>query len=554
MEKSPKDVEIAFVGDSSYFSELQFRGIELAVAQFNEEAGQPDHDLVNLMAFRLTDAGDPASAQAIAESLVARGVSAVIGHSTYLTLRLSAEIYNANNVLMICPNMMASSDLAAFGNVYSIAPDAAQLGPATAYHLYYDLGIRQVALVYTPEWYEELATNFVEHFIELGGDVFYQGRMSPLGENLGELFTHISEENVEAIAFAGHPAAAAKMLQMYTEFQNDIPPVLVGLDGLWNRMFVETAGELAEGAYSIVPGQSPYASPTSVRFIQGIAEKGEICESELAHPFLRFGYDAALVAIIAVLESLKAGHENVLESMKLFQDEETVYVGTTGDLRFDNSGIPVDSHFSIQQVQGGEWVDVMPRYSFQNLEDEYGGQWGPTLASLTGGLASPAYDYAKLTGGTATAPSFRILNENTWPKGGTYCYKSWFYRNHCHCQFYLELECKNEGNVEAYGCWSTWGPDKCKKDNTLAKNYTQYRVTRLMSACTAGCSGTWKSCSDDAFCQKEKSGWPCYDQATCFRYDKLPKSGTCRAVTYLTPPSANMGEAPDGVFGGAREK
>jgi branched-chain amino acid transport system substrate-binding protein len=559
----PLTVRIGFAGDLSgggaYLTSRQLDVVSLAVEQFNKEGYEVAGCPVNLELMVEDDMGDPARAAMFAQKLTDEDrVVAVIGHSSEATSLAAAPVYGANNVVMVCPSVTAPSLTAVSENVYRIAPNETQRGSVAASLIYGDLGRQTVALVYMAGWFEETMYTFVEAFDNLGGEVRYQGTLREDRGNIEDIFYNLQQKEVDAIAYIGLPVGAADLLKRFAS-EGVRPPLLVGLRGLWNQAYLEEAGEFAEGTYAVVPGQSINASPKSTRFLQTLREVGLLSEGEQPDPFVPMAFDAVAFIITAVLEGDNHTPQGVLESMKLFRDEESTYVGTTGDLRFaDYSGDLLESHFCLHQVRDGQWMDAMPVYPFDTIV--YEEESGIVLTSWNGGnafrsavksnhemLTSSPYNYARLKGGDATAAKLRILGPNTWPKGATYCHKPFFWDNFCMCQFYLELKCVNSGNVSAEGCWERWyWTDKCVKDPALAKDYTQWQTTTLMSAVTAGCPGTDQSCSDNEFCRKEKVGFPCYDQANagCFKYQNLPKSGKCVALTYLTPPTANMGLAP----------
>jgi ABC-type branched-subunit amino acid transport system substrate-binding protein/sugar lactone lactonase YvrE len=363
-------IKIGFVDESNrggFYSGTTGNAVQLAIDVANEAGGVMVGDTRYTLALvRAQDWYQPpeAGAQAAARALVDGGVVAVVGHVLSENSMAGAEVYGPAGVVMVSA---VSSDprltQAGWSTVYRVTSNDAFMAPVAARMTFEDLGLRRAVLMGEMDPHVKTAMDaWQEAFEALGGQVL--GRFEGEVEFSKEVLAQMKALTPEAVIFfPARKLSIAKAAQQVLE--TDAEAVIVGVESLSvDPTFLAVLGEITEGAYDAVPGQSRAAMHDYLDFAERYRQADFVIMPDPDHFLAKwtpFAYDATGVLIAAIRIAAEAGEvtrESVAAAMETFRDQP--YQGVIGTIQFDDHGDLLDQPVYFRKVVNGQWVDVMP--------------------------------------------------------------------------------------------------------------------------------------------------------------------------------------------------
>lgn len=239
--------------------------------------------------------------------------------------------------------------------------DALQ-GQVDASYVFNDLGVTTVAVMHDSSDYGlGLADIFVTEFEALGGEVVAFEGVQVGDTDFRAVLTLIGVDQPELLFFGGYATEAGLIQQQMSETGLD-NTLFFSDDGAFTQQFLDTAGDLAEGAFaSFVAGDE--VSEANAVFDAAYLEKYGVSPDDLG-PFHAQSYDTVSLIADAIARVAKedAGGEGYL----LISREELISAiretaglqGLTGLLACDATGNCGAGGIQIYQVVDGEWVQV----------------------------------------------------------------------------------------------------------------------------------------------------------------------------------------------------
>jgi branched-chain amino acid transport system substrate-binding protein len=339
-------VQSPLSGEQAALGEHIKLGAQLAV----EEATKPFKALgIDLVFVPYDDQAKPEVGVANARNVVADpDVLVLVGHFNSGVALPASEVYKDAMLAMISPaNTATEITDRGYPNVNRVCGRDDVQGPVGARFGAEDLKLKSVYIIHDKTLYGQgVADNFRNEANKLGVKVLgYEGTEERA--NFSPLITPMRAKNPALVYFGGIYHQGGLLLKQMRE--KGMNAAFMGPDGLDSSEMVKIAGAQLVGSYYTTVAGPPDAYPESAAFAKKFKQRfGKEVES-----FAMYGYDAALVGIKAIEQSLqnnggkKPSRADVSAAVRKLKD----FKGVTGSIAFDNKGDPVKAKYFVLQFE-----------------------------------------------------------------------------------------------------------------------------------------------------------------------------------------------------------
>jgi branched-chain amino acid transport system substrate-binding protein len=333
-------------GEQAALGEHIKLGAQLAV----EEATKPFKALgFDLVFVPYDDQAKPEVGVANARNVVADpDVLVLVGHFNSGVALPASEVYKDAMLAMISPaNTATEITDRGYPNVNRVCGRDDVQGPVGARFAAQDLKLKSVYIIHDKTLYGQgVADNFRNEANKLGLKVLgYEGTEERA--NFSPIITPMRAKNPGLVYFGGIYHQGGLLLKQMRE--KGMNAVFMGPDGLDSSEMVKISGAQVVGSYYTTVAGPPDAYPESAAFAKKFKQRfGKEVES-----FAMYGYDAALVGIKAIEQSLqtnggkKPSRAEVSAAVRKLKD----FKGVTGSIAFDNKGDPVKAKYFVLQFE-----------------------------------------------------------------------------------------------------------------------------------------------------------------------------------------------------------
>lgn len=317
-------------GQFAAFGDQMRAGAEQAVVDINLAGGVLDEPIVLDV---VDDGCEEGKAKAVANQLIGRGVSMVIGHVCFGASIPASEIYSEAGIIQISPatTLPNFTDMRPGKGVFRLAPrddDQAKVIGALLAGGYAD---KEIALLHDKSAYGKGLTDAVRTVMNGLGktETLYQGFDAGLND-YRVLVSRLALEGADVIFFGGyHPEAGLIKLEMQ---KLGVDAVLVGGDTLMGQAYWDVAGEAGQGTLFTYP-QDPRDLQGAAPVVAALEERGEDADR-----YALIAYAAIEAWAKAVEAAGSADFEAVTQSL---EDEDLATVlGTVSFNEKGDSNIP----------------------------------------------------------------------------------------------------------------------------------------------------------------------------------------------------------------------
>jgi branched-chain amino acid transport system substrate-binding protein len=339
-------VQSPLSGEQAALGEHIKLGAQLAV----EEATKPFKALgFDLVFVPYDDQAKPEVGVANARNVVADpDVLVLVGHFNSGVALPASEVYKDAMLAMISPaNTATEITDRGYPNVNRVCGRDDVQGPVGARFAAQDLKLKSVYIIHDKTLYGQgVADNFRSEADKLGLKVLgYEGTEERA--NFSPIITPMRAKNPGLVYFGGIYHQGGLLLKQMRE--KGMNAAFMGPDGLDSSEMVKIAGSQVVGSYYTTVAGPPDAYPESAAFAKKFKQRfGKEVES-----FAMYGYDAALVGIKAIEQSLQANggkkpsRAEVSAAVRKLKD----FRGVTGSIAFDNKGDPVKAKYFVLQFE-----------------------------------------------------------------------------------------------------------------------------------------------------------------------------------------------------------
>lgn len=359
-------VDAPLTGDLSALGLGIRNSVDLAVRQANEKK------YVKGVTFKieaLDDQAQASSGQQNATKLTAnKDVLGVVGPLNSSVSESMQKVFDDAKLVQISPANTSPSlsqgpkwatgeKVRTYKSYFRTATTDAIQGPFAAQYLFNKAGKKKVFIIDDKKTYGAgLAGTFKGEFTKLGGAVAGEGHIDPESKDFSAIVTQVKSSGADVVYYGGEYPAAGPLSKQIKASGTTIP--LVGGDGIYDKKFVELAGEGAAGDLSTSVGAPVESLPSAKEFVANYEKAG------FKEPFAAYGgysYDSAW-AIIEGIKAVVDGNGGKLPTdarAKVLDAVQSVsFEGVTGKVSFDEFGDATNKQLTVYKVEGGDWKSV----------------------------------------------------------------------------------------------------------------------------------------------------------------------------------------------------
>ena len=348
--KQPDTIRIAvagpMTGDQSKQGNDLKNGVELAVTEWNEKGGLLGKPIELLVG---DDQHDPRQAVTLANKFVNSGVVGVVGHWNSSASIPASEVYHEANVPMITP---ASTNPQVtdrgYSNIFRVCGRDDQQGRVAAEFVLNHLKVKRVAVLHDKTTYGQgLAEEFRKSLIKMGGgevEVIYYGGIIQGDKDFRGVLTTVASKDPDIYFFGGIYPEGGLLTKQAKEVGLKAP--MVSGDGVIDPVFIQIAGEAAEGTYlTFSPDMTkrPSAQEILKKYRARYGEPG---------PYSFYAYDAAQVLLRGIHEAGTTDGFGISQAIRTKGHD-----GITGRLQFDSKGDLLQAKYVVWITKDGKFEE-----------------------------------------------------------------------------------------------------------------------------------------------------------------------------------------------------
>lgn len=334
-------------GENARWGIWERDGIELAVEQINQGGG------INGRTIRVIhedSQGDPKVAISALQKLINQDVQAVIGATLSGTTLACAPIAEENKVVLMTPSAQSPKISAAGEYIFRIFASNVVEGTKIV-ELSSKFDIEKAGILYANTEYGVGLYSVVSQQLENKGVSVTVGQAyNPDNKDYRSQLSKIKEVNCDAIFLFGFPKDMANILRQMKEL--GINSLIFAPNSFEEQEIIDLSQGAAEGVY--------YAYPVldSLKRAKEIMQSFSDKYGDRMNYYNGVGYDATMIFINALKESLKQYDEVRGEYIKNVLYKMKEYNGVTGPISFDSNGDVKDRKMEFRRVQNGKFIRI----------------------------------------------------------------------------------------------------------------------------------------------------------------------------------------------------
>jgi branched-chain amino acid transport system substrate-binding protein len=322
------DITIAMAGPMTgpfaAFGERMKRGAEQAVADLNRDGGLLGQKIKLVIG---DDACDPRQAMAVANSMVNKGISLMVGHFCSGASIPAAEVYNEEGILLISPaSTNPKLTELGFANVFRVCGRHDQQGTIAGNFLADNYGGRKVAIAHDRQAYSRSLAEAAKVQLNKRGINEAMYETVDAGKKVYTPFVARMKRNeIDVLYYGGYHAEAGLIMREIRA--QGLATVLVSGDDLATEKYWAIAGAAGEGTmmtYEPDARKSVYAKSV----VQNMRKRGFEPKGSTLYTYAAIQVWAQAVA--------KAGSTKIEKTIKALKSD--TFQTVLGAITFDSKG------------------------------------------------------------------------------------------------------------------------------------------------------------------------------------------------------------------------
>jgi branched-chain amino acid transport system substrate-binding protein len=329
------------------------QGIELAVDEINSAGGLLGREVELIVK---SDMGDENIGEAIAQEFCSNlDMVAVIGHTDSSISRSTAVLYDTGGLVMITPfsttrKLMPDKYR---GFIFMNIPDNRKA--ARLLMKYMRAAGRRNLIIFSDvdEYSSDMGDAVQEQAHVIGLDIIerslfdYTCNKVYFARKLAEI-KRLYSDAFDSILVIGQPDKAAMIMEAASEVGIDVP--FYGTDTIFNKAFIDAAGEKAEGM-TVCWYDMDRGSPDAVeKFRRDFKSKYGYGPEDSA----MMGYDTMMVLADAIEKAGSTVPAKIAETLR-----ENTYIGLFGPTKFDAGGELIQDRAALFKMKDGRFVQIV---------------------------------------------------------------------------------------------------------------------------------------------------------------------------------------------------
>ncbi|MBI5403388.1 MAG: ABC transporter substrate-binding protein [Ignavibacteriae bacterium] len=322
-------------GPNAHYGEILKNGFDLAFSK----------DSLYGLKYEDSKFESNSSISAINKLISVDKVKIVLGEVSSDNTLAIAPIAEKNKVILF--STIASTDKLQYAGEYIFRniPRNKIQGITAAEFIINKLNIKSVAVFgQNSEYGVNITSSFKEHFVNLGGEIKFEGSFLEGNKDFRTQLIKIKESGARALFIPGNENEPAIILKQAKELNLNIP--IMGGDGSSTDNLIKMAGNSSEGFYC-----TNVLVDKSLDFY--VKYRDEFFKKYNKEPgaYDAYAYEGAMI----ILEALK-NVGNDADKVKEYLYTHT-FKSMTGDLKFDKDG-EVNRLWGVYQILNGKFVEV----------------------------------------------------------------------------------------------------------------------------------------------------------------------------------------------------
>lgn len=324
-------------------------GIKLAIEDANNKKLVWDGKPVTFELISEDDMADPRVATQMADRLVDKKVSAVVGHFTSSTAIPASMTYDTAKIPHITYSVTgAKYTQQGFEHVYRVIASDAQQAVGMAKFAVEKLGIKTFSLVHDKGAYGEgLATDFGKEAEKLGAKMLSTEFTTTTSAEFSSVATAIKTKQPDFVLYGGMDAQAGPLAKELRK--QGVTAQFMGSDGIKSEEMLKMIGPI-DGVYASTAGATTDKMPGYSEF----ATRYQAAYNQPIATFAPYSYDATHVIIAAMDQAKSADPAKYAPLIR-----KTQMQGITGAIAFDEKGDLKDSAQTVYIAKGDKWEVAM---------------------------------------------------------------------------------------------------------------------------------------------------------------------------------------------------
>ncbi len=329
------------------------RAVTLAVEDANNSGKFPFK--VELVSF--DDRSDPKEAVSVANRIVAdSSIIGVVGHFNSGCSIPASSIYAQAHLPMLTPAssnpMLTEQQLSPQWTwpkcVFRVNSTDKVQGPFGADFVLKELKLSKVGIIHDKTSYGQgVAEEFKKHFEKSGGTVVAFEGLQVGDRDFRSLLTRVKAKGPQAIYFGGIFAEGGILVRQARDIQFKGP--IVASEANYDAVFIQVAGEAAEGAYVTFLGSPPELLSSTKDFMDRY--KVRYPKDELKS-YDHYGYTVTTL-LTSALEAVGPDRDKIIDYLRNVKSQ-----GILGEIAFDEKGDNVNQTVTLFTVKNGVFVPV----------------------------------------------------------------------------------------------------------------------------------------------------------------------------------------------------
>ncbi|THB74584.1 MAG: branched-chain amino acid ABC transporter substrate-binding protein [Gammaproteobacteria bacterium] len=326
---SADTIKIAIVGPITgpvaQYGKMQMDGASMAVDQINSKGGVNGKKLEAVL---LDDVCQPKQAVAVANKVVSRGISFVVGHLCSGSTQPASDIYDEEGVLMITP-ASTSPEITkrGFEMLFRTIGLDSQQGDVAAKFIIDEIKPKRVAIIHDKQQYGQGLAEVVKKQLNASNVkvVLFEG-VTKGSNDFSALISKIKGLDVDFIYYGGYHPELGLILRQARE--RGLKSRFMGPEGVGNKDISAIAGEASEGLLVTLPADFT-TDPANAGLVKAFDDK----KLDSSGPFVMPSYAAVQIIADTIAKSKSEDPYTVAKLMK-----KSTYQTPIGTVAFQKNG------------------------------------------------------------------------------------------------------------------------------------------------------------------------------------------------------------------------
>ncbi|MDM8549590.1 ABC transporter substrate-binding protein [Desulfobacterales bacterium HSG2] len=348
---SAEPIKIAAIfaktGDAKISTVQCFRGVSLGVEEINAQGGLMGRQI---QLVELDNKSNAIGAKIAALNAVRQNVIAVIGASWSSHSLAMAPVLQKAGIPMISPESTNPEVTREGDYIFRVCFIDPFQGKVMAQFAFQDLEARTAAILknVNSDYSTGLSRYFKDSFLGSGGKIMTEEKYLAEATDFTGFLQKIKELKPDVVFAPGYERDSSLLLKQAGKI--GVQSVFLGGDG-WSETVRKLAGQAAEGHYFSSHWHSDVPFPASKALMKNYHRKHS---GELIVASAPLTYDAIMVLAHAIRSAQSSEPRKIRDALASTKD----FQGTTGTIRFDENGDPLDKDAVILKFDKGKTVFV----------------------------------------------------------------------------------------------------------------------------------------------------------------------------------------------------